>query len=94
MPDRDAPDATTIRLEAARRAIAAEVRAEMARQNKSLRDLAETLNLSHQSLALRVRGDMAFRGDELVLLAGALGVKTEQFVRIATAADVAGVAAA
>lgn len=94
MPDREAPDATTLRLEAIRRAIAAEVRAEMARQNKSLRDLADDLNLSHQSLALRVRGDVAFRGDELVLLASALGVPADQFIRVPAAADAAGVSAA
>lgn len=94
MPDIETPDATTIRLEAARRAIAAEVRAEMARQNKSSRDLADVLNLSHTSLALRVRGDMAFRSDELVLLATALAVKVEQFIRIPAAADAAGLAAA
>lgn len=94
MPDIELPDATTLRLEAVRRAIAAEVRAEMARQNKSLRDLADTLNLSHQSLALRVRGDVAFRGDELVLLASALGVSVDLFVRLPAAADAAVVSAA
>jgi transcriptional regulator with XRE-family HTH domain len=94
MPDNEATIATTVRLEAARRAIATEVRAEMGRQNKSLRDLADTLGLSHQSLALRVRGDRAFRSDELVLLANALGVPADQFVRIAALADAAGVAAA
>jgi transcriptional regulator with XRE-family HTH domain len=94
MPDTDSPDATMLRLEAVRRAIAAEVRAEMARQNKSLRDLSDTLNLSHQSLALRVRGDVAFRSDELVLLASALGVQVDLFVRVPAAADAAAVSAA
>ncbi|SNY28873.1 helix-turn-helix domain-containing protein [Paractinoplanes atraurantiacus] len=92
MPDIEPPDATTIRLEVVRRAIAAEVRAEMARQNKSLRDLADVVGLSHQSLALRVRGDIAFRSDELVLLATALHVPVEQFVRLSAAADAAAVA--
>jgi transcriptional regulator with XRE-family HTH domain len=86
MPNDEASSATTIRLEAARHAIAAEVRAEMARQNKSLRDLATAVGLSHQSLAVRVRGDMAFRADELVLLANTLGVNAEQLIRLATAA--------
>lgn len=86
MENDDASSATTIRLEAARHAIAAEVRAEMARQNKSLRDLADVFGLSHQSLAHRVRGEVAFRGDELVLLADALGVPTEQFMRLAAVA--------
>ena len=65
----------------------------MARQNKSLRDLADALNLSHQSLALRVRGDMAFRADELVLLASALGVHPDQFLRLPAIADATAVAA-
>lgn len=93
MPDTEASDATMARMAAARSAIAAEVRAEMARQNKSLRDLADDLGLSHQSLALRVRGDMAFRSDELVLLASALGVQPDQFMRIPAAADAAAVTA-
>lgn len=94
MPDTELPDATSLRMEAVRRAIAAEVRAEMARQNKSLRDLADALNLSHQSLAVRVRGDVAFRSDELVLLASALGVPVGEFVRVPAAADAAVVSAA
>lgn len=89
MPDTELPDATTLRLEAVRRAIAAEVRAEMARQNKSLRDLADALNLSHQSLAVRVRGDVAFRIEELVLLASTLGVPVGGFVSVPAAADAA-----
>lgn len=94
MPDTELPEATMLRLEVVRRAIAAEVRAEMARQNKSLRDLADVLNLSHQSLAVRVRGDVAFRIDELVLLASALGVQVDSFVRVPAAADAATVASA
>lgn len=94
MPDIELPDATTLRLEAVRHAIAAEVRAEMARQHKSLRDLAEALNLSHQSLAMRVRGNVAFRIEELVLLASALGVPVDLFVRIPAAADAAVASAA
>lgn len=89
MPNTEFPAATSERLEAVRRAIAAEVRAEMGRQNKSLRDLADALNLSHQSLAVRVRGDVAFRIEELVLLASALGVDVDTFVRLPAAADAA-----
>lgn len=89
MPNTEFPAATSERLEAVRRAIAAEVRAEMGRQNKSLRDLAAELNLSHQSLAVRVRGDVAFRIEELVLLASALGVDVDTFVRLPAAADAA-----
>lgn len=89
MPNDEFLAATSERLEAVRRAIAAEVRAEMGRQNKSLRDLAAELNLSHQSLAVRVRGDVAFRIEELVLLASALGVDVDLFVRLPAAADAA-----
>jgi transcriptional regulator with XRE-family HTH domain len=86
MPDRDAAEATTIRQNAARRAIAAEVRAEVARQGKTLRELAPILNLTHQTLSQRLRGEVAFRGEELVLLATALGVPAEQFLKIPSVA--------
>ncbi|WP_203824362.1 helix-turn-helix domain-containing protein [Actinoplanes palleronii] len=72
----------TIQLVPVRHAIAAEVRAEMARQNKSMRDLSPVLGIAHSGLALRVKGDVAFRGEELVVLAGALGVPVEQFLTV------------
>lgn len=90
MPDSQPYDAMMVRQAAVRRAIAAEVRAEMARQNKALRDLADLLNMGHSGLHLRTRGDVAFRADELVLVADALGVPVERF--LATVATEAGAA--
>lgn len=71
---------------AARNAIAAEVRAEVARQSKSLRELGPVLGLTHESFNQRLGGKVPFRADELVLLADALGVPAEQFLRIPSAA--------
>lgn len=77
MPD-DIPTPATM----ARDAIAAEVRAEMARQNKSLADLGDVLGVTRQSMHLRLRGTQPFRGEELILIARYLGVPAEQFVRV------------
>jgi transcriptional regulator with XRE-family HTH domain len=57
-----------------RDAIAAEVRAEMARQNKSQRDLGQALDLPQSSVSLRLSGKSAFRADEIVKVARFLGV--------------------
>lgn len=92
MQNTDPPEVTTARLLPVRHAIAAEVRAEMARQNRTLRDIAPVLGIHHSGLALRVKGDIAFRAEELVALANALCVHVDQFVRIPAAADAAGAA--
>ncbi len=63
-----------------RRAIAAEVRAELARQNKTHREVAEILGLPQSSVTLRINGDRAFRAEEIVKLAEGLGVPTERFL--------------
>lgn len=84
MPD-DVPTPATM----ARDAIAAEVRAEMARQSKSLADLGDVLGVSRQSMHLRLRGHQAFRGEELVLIARYLGVPAEQFIRVSPVAGAA-----
>lgn len=57
----------------------------MARQNKTLRDIAEILGMHHTSWHLRMKGEVPFRGEELVLLASTLGVPVEQFLRSAQA---------
>lgn len=75
MPD-NVPDPATV----ARYAIAAEVRAEMARQSKTLADLGDVLGVTRQSMHLRLRGHQPFRGEELVLIAEALGVPAHQFL--------------
>lgn len=87
MPE-DVPTPATM----ARNAIAAEVRAEMARQSKTLADLGNVLGVTRQSMHLRLRGHQAFRGEELVLIARYLGVPTEQFVKPAPARTEAGAA--
>jgi transcriptional regulator with XRE-family HTH domain len=63
----------------ARDAIAAEVRAEVARQQKSQREIGEILGLPQPSVQLRLKGERAFRAEELAALAAALGVPVERF---------------
>lgn len=72
----------------ARQAIAAEVRAEVARQQKSQRDIAAILGLPQPSVQLRLKGDRPFRAEELGRLADALGVPVERFYPPAVAATV------
>lgn len=63
-----------------RERIAAEVRAELARQNKTLRELAGLLGMTHQSVHNRVSGRQSFRAEELVRFAAALGVPVTNFL--------------
>jgi transcriptional regulator with XRE-family HTH domain len=91
MPDIERPSAMTIRVDTARHAIAGEVRAEMARQNKTLRDVADSLGVDHTYLHRRVKGEVSFRADELVVIAQILGVHADQWLR--TAAAIVAVAA-
>jgi hypothetical protein len=84
MPD-EVPSPATM----ARDAIAAEVRAELARQSKTGADLGDMLGVTRQSAHLRLRGDQPFRGEELVLIARWLGIPAEQFIRIPAAASAA-----
>lgn len=64
----------------AREAIAAEVRAEVARQQKSQREVGEILGLPQPSVQLRLKGSRPFRAEELVVLARAFGVPVERFL--------------
>lgn len=59
--------------------IAAEVRAELARQNKSHRDVAAWLAMPQSSATLRIQGRRPFRAEELATLADRLGVSPGQF---------------
>jgi transcriptional regulator with XRE-family HTH domain len=61
--------------------VAAEVRAEVARQQKTQQDLAEILGLPQQAISLRLNAKRAFRAEELVVLAEALGVPVDRFLR-------------
>lgn len=63
-----------------RQAIAGEVRAELARQHKTQRDLAEILGIDQSSVNLRLKGVRAFRAEEIVAMAAGLGVPTERFL--------------
>ena len=61
--------------------IAAEVRAEMARQSKTSRELAEAIGVrNRQSMSMRLRGEKPFTVEELMRLAEFLAVPIEQFL--------------
>lgn len=59
--------------------IAAEVRAEMSRQNKTQDDLAAVLGLSQQTVSPRLRGLRSFRAEELKVVADWLQVPVSKF---------------
>lgn len=60
--------------------VAAEVRAEMARQRFSQRKVAEILGISQPQVSQRLRGEIAFNTRELEMLAIAFRVPAAQFV--------------
>lgn len=60
--------------------IAAEIRAEMARQHRTQRELAEVLGLPAPSVQLRLVGQRAWRAEELVALADWLGKPVGNFL--------------
>lgn len=59
-------------------AVAAEVRAEMGRQNKSRADLAQVLGITSQTAATRLSGAQPFDMVELAQVAEWLGVAPEK----------------
>lgn len=63
-----------------RQRIAAEVRAEIARQSKTQRQVAELVGMTQQALQLRLAGSRSFRAEEISKLASALGVPVDQFL--------------
>lgn len=63
-----------------RQHIAAEVRAELARQRLSQREVADILDLPQSVVQLRLVGTRPFRAEELVQLATALGVPIARFI--------------
>jgi transcriptional regulator with XRE-family HTH domain len=75
--------------ELTRRAIAAEVRAELARQHKTMSDLAEYMSADKGAVSRRVNGLRSFRAEELSAIADWLGVPVAQFVP-KTSTEVAG----
>lgn len=68
--------------------IAAEVRAEMARQRRSQTSIAAELGWTQAFLSRRLCGEVAWGADEIEAVAGALGVPIGQL----TAASPAGAA--
>lgn len=81
----DATEMATRARDPYRDAIAAEVRAEIARQGKSQREIAAMIDVAQPSLQLRLKGDRPFRAEELVKLAEALGVPADRFLPAAPA---------
>lgn len=67
-------------------AIAAEVRAEMARQNKTQRELGAAIGLPQASVCKRLSGESPFRAYELVRVAAFLGRPITQFASAEVAA--------
>lgn len=60
--------------------VAAEVRAEMARQRMSQVKLAELLGVAQQTISRRIVGEVAFDITELVQIARVLDVPVRQFL--------------
>lgn len=60
-----------------RSAIAAEVRAALARKGQSAAWLAEEAGISKAALSRKLRGDVSFTVEELVLVAIALAIEPE-----------------
>jgi energy-converting hydrogenase Eha subunit A len=60
-------------------AVAAEVRAEMARQRVSQQPIADALGISRQALSRRMTGEIPFDVAELESIAGFLGVPVSRF---------------
>ncbi len=71
----------------ARSAIAGAVRAEMARQSRTQRQLAAALGIDQPSISLRLRGERPFRAEELVAIAAFLGVAAGSFMPVETTAS-------
>lgn len=57
-----------------RERVAAEVRAEMARQRRTQTELAEHLDMSQQAVSRRMTGELAWDVDEITDIADWLGV--------------------
>ena len=62
------------------RAVAAEVRAEMARRKVSQTDVAQWLGVAQATVSRRVTGEVAFDVAELEKIAALLGVAVQQFI--------------
>lgn len=63
-----------------REQVAAEVRAEMARQNISQETLSRAMNMNQATLSRRLNGRLPFTTDELAAAAHALGCPVNRFI--------------
>jgi transcriptional regulator with XRE-family HTH domain len=61
--------------------VAAEIRAEMARQHKNQWDLAECLGITRSVISLRLNGHRPFKLTEVELLADYFGVPITSLIR-------------
>ncbi|MET8908353.1 helix-turn-helix transcriptional regulator [Micromonospora sp. NPDC004551] len=62
------------------RAVASEIRAEMARREMTQQALAPLIGMSQQALSRRLRGEHPFDTAELERVANALGVPVAEFL--------------
>lgn len=69
--------------------VAANVRAELARQSRTRRELAAALGVDEHRVGKRVRGLVPFSVDEIVQVAAFLGVTVEDLVSAPAAAGAA-----
>lgn len=69
--------------------VSSEIRAELARQRRPQRDIAELLGISVNQVSERVRGDVDWRVTELVQVAELLGVPVTQFLPATSSAPAA-----
>lgn len=72
-----------------RQAVAAEVRAALARAGRRQADLAREVGISRAALSRKMRGEGAFYVEEIVAIADALGIDAGRLVATATAATAA-----
>jgi transcriptional regulator with XRE-family HTH domain len=63
-----------------RAAVAAAVRAELARRGKTQREVGEILGLPQPSISVRLRGLRSFRAEELISIADWLGIPVVQLM--------------
>lgn len=70
----------TARRRPEREQIATEIRVEMARQQKTQRDVAGWLGLPQGSVSKRLSGEFAFKAEEIAVLARMFKVPASRFI--------------
>jgi len=73
--------------------IASQVRGELAKARISGRKVAELMDLTADGVGRRLRGEVPFRADELLVLSRLLDIPVERFYDDATATPPRGIAA-